>query len=235
MNEQLEYLDLLDDMDPSGFVYRYPVDKRERPVERPPFIDLTAFAAAGAAFEESVMRVVDILAREELLPVPDVELEQTVQDFAETVRAVRSALRFMSASGPAFSKRCGQLGLLPLSPIPEIEAARTKAQAHATLISGLESPMLRVLDLLLARCPAEAQEPDLAPAEIPPLPELRQGSPTETADSVLALREMDCNRARQDGARAEGAVRAAHARSTSWREPAARQLHSDLGRVLSRL
>jgi hypothetical protein len=38
--DHVEFIDLLDEVDPGSFAFRYPVDKRGDPVERPQFIDL---------------------------------------------------------------------------------------------------------------------------------------------------------------------------------------------------
>jgi hypothetical protein len=231
INEQREYLSVIDEVDPSGFAYRYPVDTRERPVHS----DLTELASAGGTFEQSVMRVVDVLARNERLTVSEVELEPTAQDFAAAVRALRSALAFASAMRPAVSDHGRQLGLPALGPTPVIEAARMKADTHVRLLAGLESPLLRVLELLVARRSAEALEPDLTSAAVPARSGARRGTPAEMRESTLALEKWIATGLGQTARELKLALRAVHARSESWSGPAARQLHIDLGRALSRL
>jgi hypothetical protein len=133
-------LTVLDEVDPLGFAYRYPVDTRLRPVDRPKFVDLESLTTAGAAFEDAVARVVDSLARDELLEIQEDELEPTLRECAAAVRAVRTALAFVAATTRAFPDHGHELGLPELPPTPEIVAARSKGDSHAALLRELESP-----------------------------------------------------------------------------------------------
>jgi hypothetical protein len=235
IDENRAYLDLLDEVDPGGFAYRYPTDRQDRPIDRPPFVDLEAVAEAGAAFEQSVMRVVDALARDEVVEVSDDALGSTVENLANAVRAVRSALAWIAAKEPAASDQSRDLGLGPLSPTPEIDAARTKAESHTKLVERLEPALLRVLDQLVARRASGAPELDLAPSQPSGRPPVRRGTPGEMRESMLATEKWVATGTGQTARDLKRALGAVHTDSERWNGPAARQLHNDLGRVLSRL
>jgi hypothetical protein len=226
--DQDEYLTLLENMDQSGAVYRYPADTQGTPFVREDFIDLAELEKAGARFEAAVMLVVDVLARRAHLHLAPDQIEPTVHELAAVVRAIRSWLQFTEATSTLVARMAPMLGMPSAGHSSETDEAQSKLRVHANLLTRLQPSLLRVLDQLQPLRPTNASSLDLQPSPLPAEPRIAPAAllviarwmATETARHVREIKLTFI---------------ALHKRSQPWTDPAGRQIHSDIGRLLSRL
>lgn len=227
--DQDEYLTLLEDMDQGGAVYRYPYDTKGNPFRREDFIDLAELEKVGAQFEAAVMLVVDVMARRAHPHLAPDQVEPTVHELAAAVRAIRSWLQFNEATGTLANRSHGaDARYASADRSPETDQAKSKLGVHANLLTRLQPSLLRVLDQLQPLRPTSAPPLYLQPSPLPAEPPIAPATllviakwmATETARHVREIKLTFI---------------AIHKRSQPWTDPAGRQIHSDIGRLLSRL
>jgi hypothetical protein len=226
--DQDDYLTLLDNMDQGGAVYRYPVDTQGTPFVREDFIDLAELEKVGAQFEAAVMLVVDVLARRAHPFLAPDQVEPTVHELAAAVRAIRSWLQFNEATGALVARMAPMLGMPSADRSSEADEAQSKLDVHANLLTRLQPSLLRVLDQLQPLRPTSAPPLDLQPSPLPTEPRIAPAA-------LLVIANWIATETARHIRETKLTFIAIHKRSQPWTDPAGRQIHSDIGRLLSRL
>jgi hypothetical protein len=91
--EQLEFITLMHEVDPTAATWRYPIDRGGRPAGRRPFVNLEALEEAGTGFEAAIRRVTALLAEREPLPVREAEADVTARELRQVAAACRTVRR----------------------------------------------------------------------------------------------------------------------------------------------
>jgi len=181
------------------------------------------------------MLVVDLLARQEPLELSDDQVEPTVQELAAAVRAIRSMLEFTDAMRTVVSRHAERLGLPSREPSPKMAEARSKTDVHAELLRRLQRPLLRLLDQLESRRPSGVPPLNLEPSPLAPEPDTKPGPSQILYVDIRAVEKWVGTGMGRHARELKRTLTAVHKRSGAWNGPAGHQLHSDTGRLLSRI
>lgn len=233
LTAQGEFIDLMDAADPDAAHYRYPVDRKMRPLKRG-LVELRALEETGLAFQESTIALIDDLASLEPLPVPENEAAETAAELQALIHWCNESMRGAHHNLNEFRKQTRALGLPP---------DRSKASYKADLAMDgvgevtqlLAARSRKMLDRLVVGYDLElGEEPTPAALRsIPPLIPLRPSTDMResqrdqirvAADNMIAtMRPLAL------------ATNASYRRTRDWTTPAAKQLHLDIARFRSRL
>jgi hypothetical protein len=229
-----DFIELMDEVDPNGATFRYPVDTRSRPVERPQLVDLIELESEGAAFQATVDTLVDSLARREGLQIANPEREKAAEELAAAIRSIQTLEAVLQIVEEATATAGSHLGTLLRDSTARIAEARAARDEQMAVIRHLGDQLERCLDLIAKDLELSVEDFNLAPASVHELPafEVRFGTGGQREINRLIdwTGKMYAAPFRELG----HTLRAVHKRSASWPGLANQQLHMDLGRFLSR-
>jgi hypothetical protein len=232
--EQLEFIALMHEVDPTAATWRYPIDRGGRPAARRPFVNLEALEDAGASFEAAIRRLNACLTERESLPVGEEEADVTARELREVAAACRTVRRTSELileglrsegdrlAGGRPRRRDQDAGTLSAS-----SAVHDVAEDLSRRAEEMASRIERAYGLTAS--------PEPVPPVIPPMP------PLTLAGGLAAMRAQQDAQVDWAGEKFAKAMRRLgdalirlHARTEGWATPPARQVKLDVIRFRSR-
>lgn len=226
-------IQLISEVDRQSIVFRYPVGRDQRPLTRPPLIDLEELERATSSFHASVDSLVDHFAREEGLEIDAEEQMAAAEELEAAIRAIRTSRAVINAMDNAVAELHDQVRIGPKMADPvdaKTAEVLSSREEHFARADALLVPLTRSLELIRGRPEAEI-EPD-------PLPQPPRGSlrhPLEIKKQLDETIEWVAKVVGESVGELGRALRAVYERSEYWPGIAARQLHEDLGGFLTRI
>lgn len=222
---------LIDEVDRGSDVFRYPVGRDRRPLRRPALIDLAELERGTAAFHDSVLELVDLLARDEGLEIPSAENHLAIVELQAAIRAILTSRVLIETMDRAMSGLSGELPFGPRQrPDPKTAEILSSREEHFAIADALLVPLRRSLELI-----GGGQAEEIEPAALPSPPRGSVGHPLAVKERLEE--HMDWVAQISGGTVGElgRALSAVYHRSEHWPGIASRQLHEDLGGFLTRI
>jgi hypothetical protein len=228
-----EFIELMDDVDPVSDAFRYPVDAKSVPWNRHEFIDVVALEDAGIRLQQGVMDVVEALAAREPLPVSEADAAAAARELHGLAAACRAVEAFQRESLEAFRAERRRPGD---GRADRVEGVLIAGEAVAEHTLALAARAERMRDHIVARMDVD---PPADPEPLPPLPPLPK-TVFSFDERMMAERQQEQIKWVVDAMIPRfrwliEAVRAVERRTARWSTPAARQVHLDAARFMSRL
>jgi hypothetical protein len=223
---------LMDEVDPQSFVFRYPVNKSQQQVARPPLIDLRELERATAGFHRSVNSLVDLFARDEGLDIPAEEHEVAATEIETAIKAIKSSRAAVKVMDGAVKSLHDQIRILP-DRGPDAKGAEAIAgrEEQLAVADALVPPLIRGLEMIRGKDKLEPIEPDPPPE--PPAGPLR--NPQEVKQRLDEYIPWVAELVGESAGELGRALRAVYERTETWPGLASHQLHQDIGRFLTRI
>jgi hypothetical protein len=235
--ETTEFVQLMHESDPGSFAYRYPVDTKQEPATRHPYVDLKELEVGGSRFQASILTIIDALTADEPVPIADEEVDSTASEAEALLRAIRSNRAFWTQTYSEIVGNRDKLVTLTGRRIEDDQAPTQKAAAdeYMELFTALEPQLLLLLRRLEPRRQTAAVPADIEPGPITPLPQITIGTPQVVNTQLHSLMRAFVDGLAPRMFELKRTLMLLRNRTESWQSPADLQLHADLGRFASRL